>query len=156
MTSVSMTKARWRNAFAICAMLAATACATTRVDPMRASSQRLEDRAGDFYAQIRYEGDNSRRDRISRDAQALSESARNLNAAVERRASSDQVAIEYDRVAKNYHRLQDDLADEGYAEQNRRVLEDFDRVTTAYRDVEAAFAERHARNETLNRDRYRD
>jgi len=149
-------KVQWRNALVIGVVLLAAACATTRVDPLRASSQRLEDRTGDFYSQIRYEGDNSRRDRISRDAQALSESARGLNLAVERRASSDQVAIEYDRVAKNYHRLQDDLADEGYADQNRRVLEEFDRVTTAYRDVEAAFAQRHARNEAVGRERYRD
>jgi hypothetical protein len=33
---------------------------------------------------------------------------------------------------------------ESYADQNRRVLEDFDRVTAAYRDVEAGMSRRNA------------
>ena len=151
-----LNKSYWRHGWVVFAALTIAACATTRVDSMRASAQRLEDRSDEFYSQIRYTGDNSYRDRVSRDALALSEASRDLNRAVERRASSDQVALEYDRVVKNYRRLQDDLADEGYADQNRRVLEDFDRVTTAFRDVEAAFAERHARADTLDRERARD
>ena len=105
---------------------------------------RLEERSNEFYSQVRYDGDNSSRDKVSRDAQALTESARALNHAVDQRATRDKVAIEYDRVAQNYDRLHQDMADAGYADQNRRVLQDFDRVTEAYRIVESSFADRHA------------
>jgi uncharacterized membrane protein YccC len=121
------------------------ACATTRSDSLRISSQRLEDRASEFYSQIRYEGDNSRRDRVSRDAQALADSARSLNSAVDRGLTSEQVREKFDRASRDYDRLQQGLADAGFADQNRRVLEDFDRVTDAYRDVESAFGARYSR-----------
>jgi hypothetical protein len=128
-----------------CIAFAMVACATSRNDSMRASSQRLEDRASEFYSQIRYDGDNSRRDRVSRDAQALVDSARSLNNAVERGHTTEQVRVEFDRTVRDYDRLQQDMADAGFADQNRRVLEDFDRVTTAYRDVESAFGTRYSR-----------
>lgn len=125
--------------------IAAVGCATTSVDSMRAESRRLEDRAVEFYGQIKYEGDNSRRDRVSRDAQMLVESSRRLNRAIELRASSDQLISEFDIVSRDYDQLHKDLADAGYADQNRRVLEDFDRVTDAYRVVEGQFATRYSR-----------
>jgi hypothetical protein len=52
---------------------------------------------------------------------------------------------EFDVVSRDYEQLHQDLADAGYAEQNRRVLEDFDRVTDAYRVVESQFATRYSR-----------
>jgi len=45
-------------------------------------------------------------------------------------------------VADGYEQLHSRLADEGYADQNRHVLEDFDRVTAAYRSVEAGMSRR--------------
>jgi len=128
-----------------CLAFVMVACGATRGDSLRVSSQRLEDRAAEFYSQIRYEGDNSRRDRVSRDAQALADSARSLNSAIERGLTRDQVREEFDRAARDYDRLQQDLADAGFADQNRRVLEDFDRVTDAYRDVESDFGARYSR-----------
>lgn len=133
------------NLLLACLAFAVVACATTRTDSMRDTSQRLEDRASEFYSQLRQDGDNRQRDKVSRDAQALAESARTLNRAVADRLPGDQVRIEYDRTARDYDRLHDELADAGYAELNRRVLEDFDRVTAAYRDVENAFGDRYAR-----------
>jgi hypothetical protein len=128
-----------------CLAIVVVACAASRNDSMRASSQRLENRAGEFYSQVRYVGDISHRDRVSRDAQALADSSRDLNSAVEHGLASDQVRVEFDRAVRDYDRLQQDMADAGFADQNRRVLEDFDRVTAAYRDVESAFGTRYSR-----------
>jgi hypothetical protein len=58
--------------------------------------------------------------------------------------SRDDVESDYRRVTDSYEQVHSQLADEGYAEQNRRVLEDFDRVTAAYRDVEAGMSRRSA------------
>jgi len=41
----------------------------------------------------------------------------------------DDVEGEYRRVTDSYEELHSQLADEGYADQNRGVLKDFDRVT---------------------------
>lgn len=140
-----------RHTVLLCIAFALSACASTRVDSMRETSQRMEDRSREFYSQVRYDGDSSYRDRVSRGALALSESSRDLNRAVERRADSNRIAVEYDKVARDYRRLQDDLTDAGLADQNRRVLEDFDRVTSAYRDLQSAFEDRRAA--TLDRRR---
>lgn len=56
--------------------------------------------------------------------------------------SRDDVETEYRRVADGYEQLHSRPADEGYADQNRHVLEDFDRVTAAYRSVEAGMSRR--------------
>jgi len=56
---------------------------------------------------------------------------------VDQRDSRDDVQADYRRVSDNYEQLHSRLADAGYAEQNRQLLQDFDRVTNAYRDVEA-------------------
>ena len=104
---------------------------------------RLENRAKEFYSSVRYQGDDSYRDRVSRDENDLVAAAHDLNRDVDRGAKSD-------RVAREYEQLHRDLADEGYAAQNRRVLEDFDRVTDAYRDLEATMTGQFAR---VDRDR---
>ena len=46
------------------------------------------------------------------------------------------------RTIMDWEAMNTYLADEGYAEQNRQLLADFDRVTAAYRDVEAGMSRR--------------
>ena len=119
------------------------ACVTTRTESLRASASRLDDASSRFASQIRYQGDDSRRGRVSADAEALGKAARNLVRALDKGDSRNDVEGEYRRVTDRYGQLHSQLADEGYADQNRRVLEDFDRVTAAYRDVEAGMNRRY-------------
>jgi hypothetical protein len=130
------------------------ACATTRTDSLRASASRLDDASSHFSSEIRYQGndsryqgndnrypgDDSRRGPISRDAEALAQAAHDFDRAVDQRDSHDSVQADYRRVTDDYQQLHSRLADAGYAEQNRQVLQDFDRVTSAYRDVEAGMS----------------
>jgi hypothetical protein len=136
----------WLQSILLAILLAVVAvgCATTS-DSLRTSSLRLEDRAQEFSTSVRYQGDDSYRDRVSRDADALAAAARDLNRAVDGGTSSERVRDEFDRVSREYERLQRDLADEGFATQNRRVLQDFDRVTDAYRGLQDAMDGRYAR-----------
>jgi hypothetical protein len=120
------------------------ACATTRTESVRASASRLDDASRHFSSQIQYQRDDSRRGRVGGDAEALAKAAHNLNRALDKGNSRDNVEGEYRRVTDSYEQLHSQLADEGYADQNRRVLEDFDRVTAAYRDVEAGMSRRSA------------
>jgi hypothetical protein len=119
-----------------------TACATNRAESLRASASRLDDASSRFSSEIQYQGDDGRRGRVSRDAEQLAQAAHNFEHALDRGDSRDNVAADYRRVADGYEQLQGQLADEGYAAQNRQVLTDFDRVTTAYRDVEAGMSRR--------------
>ena len=119
------------------------ACATSR-ESLRASASRLDDASSHFSSQIRNQGDNSRRDHVSRDAEALAKAAHNLDRALENGTSRDDVDAEYRRVTDGYEQLHSQLADEGYAGQNQRLLADFDRVTAAYRSVEAGMGRRIA------------
>jgi hypothetical protein len=119
-----------------------TACATNRTDSLRASASRLEDTSSRFSSEIQYQGDDSRRGRVSRDAGALAEAAHNFDRALDRGDSHDRVDDDYRRVTDGYDQLHAELADEGYAAQNREVLADFDRVTAAYRDVEGGMSRR--------------
>ena len=73
---------------------------------------------------------------------ALAKAAHNFDRALEKGHSRDDVETEYRRVADGYEQLHSRLADEGYADQNRHVLEYFDRVTAAYRRVEAGMSRR--------------
>jgi hypothetical protein len=116
-----------------------TACATSR-ESLRASASRLDDASSHFSSQIRYQGDDSRRGRVSRDAEELAQAAHNFEHALARGDSRDDVTAGYHRVTDDYKQLNGQLADEGYAQQNRQVLADFDRVTAAYRDVEAGMS----------------
>jgi len=141
------------------------ACATTRTDSLRASASRLADASSHFSSQVQYQGNDSRyqegriqgneghyqsndgryegdsrRGPISRDAEALAQAAHDLNRAVDQRDSHDSVQADYRRVTDDYEQLHSRLADAGYADQNRQVLRDFDRVTNAYRDVEAGMS----------------
>jgi hypothetical protein len=118
------------------------ACATTRTDSLRASASRLDDASRHFSSQLQYQGDDGRRGRISRDAGDLAQAAHKLGHALDEGDSHDRVAADYRRVADDYKQLHGQLANEGYAEQNRQVLADFDRVTAAYRDVEAGMSRR--------------
>jgi hypothetical protein len=120
------------------------ACATTRTESLRASASRLDDASSHFSSQVHYQGDDSRRDRVGRDAEALAKAAHNFDRALDTGHSRDDVETEYRRVADGYEQLHSRLADEGYADQNRHVLEDFDRVTAAYRNVEAGMSRRSA------------
>lgn len=117
-----------------------TACATTK--SLQASTERLDEATRQFSSQIQYQGDDSRRDRVSRDAEVLAKAAHNLNSAVDKGDSRDDFDAEYRQVAEGYAQLHRQLADEGYAGQNQKVLADFDRVTTAYRSVEAGMSRR--------------
>jgi hypothetical protein len=91
-------------------------------------------------SEIQYQGDDSRRGRVSHDAEALAQAAHDFDRAVDQRDSHDSVQADYRRVTDDYEELHSRLADEGYAGQNRVVLQDFDRVTNAYRDVEAGMS----------------
>jgi len=121
-----------------------TACATTRTESLRTSATKLDDASSQFAAQIRYQGDDSKRDRVSRDAEAMAKAAHNLDLALGKGDSRADVEDEYRRVTDSYGQLHSQLATEGYADQDKRVLEGFDRVTTTYRNVEAAMGRRMA------------
>jgi uncharacterized membrane protein YccC len=118
------------------------ACATDRTQVLRESASRLDDASSRFSSQIQYQGDDDRRGRVSGDAVTLAQAAHDLEHALDRRDSRDNVDADYQRVTQGYQQLHAQLADEGYAEQNRQVLADFDRVTAAYRDVEAGMSGR--------------
>jgi hypothetical protein len=120
------------------------ACVTDRAQSLRTSAAHLDDASSEFSAEIRHQGDDSSRDLVSRDAEALAKAAHNFDQALSRGDSRAEVADEYRRVVDNYEQLHERLAAEGYAAQNRRVLEDFDRVTVAYRQVSAAMDDRVA------------
>lgn len=119
-----------------------TACATTGSQSLRESASRLDDASSHFSSQIQYQGDDDYRGRVSRDAETLAEAARRLDHALNEGDSRDSVEADYHRVSYGYEQLQGRLADQGYAQQNRQVLADFDRVTSAYRDVEAGMDRR--------------
>jgi len=114
------------------------ACATTGHDSLRASAVRLDDASNHFSAQIQYQGDDNRRTQLSRDAETMAKTAHNLDRALNNGDRRLDVEDEYRRVTDSYRQLHMQLADEGYADQNRQLLVDFDRVTAAYRSVEAA------------------
>jgi hypothetical protein len=119
-----------------------TACATNRGQSLRESAARLDDASSHFSSQLQYQGDDSRRGRVSSDAQTLAQAARDFEHAVDRRESRENIDSDYHRVTDGYQQLHTQLADEGYADQNRQVLLDFDHVTAAYRDVEAGMSNR--------------
>ena len=129
--------------YGVAAILLA-ACVTNRAESLRTSAARLDEASSQFSAQIHYQGDERSRDRVSRDAEALARAAHNFDQALLKGETRAEVEDEYRRVADNYEQLHEQLAAEGYAAQNRRVLEDFDRVTAAYRKVELAMGTRTA------------
>jgi hypothetical protein len=133
--------------------LLATGCATTH-ESLRSSTLRLDDRASHFSAQVHSQGDEGRGARVSQDAQALAASTHALSRAVDVDSGRGHTDDAFERVSQDYQRLHDHLADAGYAEQNRRVLEDFDRVTEAYRNVENAMGYRHSYVEHERSDSY--
>jgi hypothetical protein len=104
----------------------------------------LDDASSHFAAQIRYQGDDSKRDRVSRDAEAMAKATHNLDLALAKGDSRALVEDHYRHVTDSYGLLHSQLAEEGYASQDKRVLESFDRVTTTYRSVEAAMGRRVA------------
>jgi|ERR1700728_46485 hypothetical protein len=118
------------------------ACATTGSQSLRESASRLDDASSHFSSQIQYQGDDDYRGRVSRDAETLAEAARRLDHALNEGDSRDSVEADYHRVSYGYEQLQGRLADHGYAQQNQQVLADFDRVTSAYHDVEAGMDRR--------------
>jgi hypothetical protein len=119
-----------------------TACATDRAQSLRESAARLDDASSHFSSKLQYQGDDSRRGRVSSDAQTLARAAHDLEHALDRHDSRDNIDSDYHRVTDGYEQLHTQLADEGYADQNRRLLVDFDHVTAAYRDVEAGMSHR--------------
>ena len=119
-------------------------CVTDRHESLRVSASRLDDASSHFVAQIRYQGDDSRRDRLSRDAEVMARAAHQLDVDLTRGEPRATVEDDYRRVEESYEVLHRQLADEGLADQSRRVLEDFDRVTTAYRDVQSSMVLRTA------------
>jgi hypothetical protein len=121
-----------------------SACATTRHESLRTSATKLDDASSHFAAQIRYQGDDSKRDRVSRDAEAMAKATHNLDLALAKGDSRALVEDHYRHVTDSYGLLHSQLAEEGYASQDKRVLESFDRVTTTYRSVEAAMGRRVA------------
>src|ERR1700730_9901654 len=74
------------------------ACAITRTESLRASATRLDDASSHFSSQIEYQGDDSRRGRVSRDAEALAKAAHNLDRALDKDNSRADVETEYRRV----------------------------------------------------------
>lgn len=114
------------------------ACVTTGRESLRASVARLDDASSHFSTQLQYQGDDSRRGLLSRDADAMAKAAHNLDRSIADGNTRTEVENEYRRVTRSYQQLHAQLADEGYADQNKQVLVDFDRVTTTYRNVEAA------------------
>ena len=123
------------------AVVLSVACATSR-ESLRTSASRLDDVSSRFSSQLQYQGDDNRRGLVSRDAETLARAAHNFDRALNKGDSRDSVDADYHRVMDGYDQLHSQLADAGYAGQNRQVLEGFDRVTAAYRDVEAGMGRR--------------
>ena len=117
------------------------ACATSR-ESLRTSASRLDEASSRFSSETRYQGDDNRRGRVSSDAETLAKAARNFDHALNKGDSRDSVDADYHRVTDGYEQLHSRLADAGYADQNRQVLEGFDRVTAAYRDVQVGMSRR--------------
>ncbi|MES1196975.1 MAG: hypothetical protein ABUL58_08525 [Steroidobacter sp.] len=119
------------------------ACAIAGHESLRASAARLADASSHFSLQFQYQGDDLRWRLLNRNAKAMATSAYDLNLAVSSGRTGGEVDDEYRRVTDNYQQLHVQLAREGHvgAEQSR-VLADFDRITTAYRSVEAAMGPR--------------
>ena len=122
----------------IATLSAISACVTNRHEALYSAADRLDRSSAHFVSQIRYQGDDSRRDRLSRDAEALARYARKFDVDVRQSESRSLLADDYHQVEDGYEELHRQLADEGYAAQDHLVLEDFDRVTSAYHDVQAA------------------
>lgn len=120
--------------------LSLSACVTDRHDSLRMSASRLDDASSHFFEQIRYQGDDSTRDHISRDAEAMARTSHKLDEDLNHHERRSYIEDDYRRVQESYDELHRQLADEGYAEQNRPVLEAFDRITTTYHGVQAAFS----------------
>ena len=118
------------------------ACATSRPESLRTSASCLDDASRHFSSQIQFHGDDSRHGRISRDAEDLAQAARTFDHAVVDGGSTENLQSDYRRVTDRYEQLRGELGDDGYAEQNRQVLQDFDCVTAAYRDVETGMGSR--------------
>jgi hypothetical protein len=127
------------SCFAAACLLAA--CATSRSDSLRTSACRLDDASSHFSSQVQGHEDDSRHGRVSQDADDLAKAARTFDHAVVDGGSNENLQSDYRRVTDRYEQLRGQLGDDGYAEQNRQVLQDFDRVTAAYRDVEAGMGQ---------------
>lgn len=115
-----------------------SACVTERHDVLRSSAASLDRASDHFVKQIHYRGYDSHRERLNRDAEILARSAHKLDVDVDLGESRPLLAEDYRHVEESYDELHRQLADEGYAEQDHMVLEDFDRVSSAYHDVQSA------------------
>ena len=80
---------------------------------------------------IRYQGNDRRWGPIGRDAQALAQAARDLDRVVNQRELRDSGEADYERVTDDCEQVHSRLTEQGYAEQNRQVLQESDRVTSA-------------------------
>ncbi len=93
---------------------------------VRDSSDEINREGAGDYARLDYPRE------YGRDAQALARDAHDLRAAVEDNASDSDVRAAFDRVARSYHAVRDEV-DHSESIQARR---DLDPVTDSYRAVE--------------------
>lgn len=117
-------------------------CATAGHESLRASAARLSDGSDHFAAQFRYYGDEVLRKVLSRNADAMAKSTCDLDGAVSNSHTCVEIEDKYYRVIDTYLRLHLQLANKGHVEHDRRVLADFNRITSAYRSVEVAMQRR--------------
>jgi len=121
-----------------------SACVTDRHESLRVAASRLDDASSHFLAQVQAPAVDTRHDRLSRDAELMARASHKLDVDISRGETRAALEEDYRQVEDSYEELHRQLTDEGLADQSRRVLEEFDRVTTAYRDVQSSMVLRTA------------
>lgn len=124
-------------------------CATAKSGDIQKDAARLENSSRELYTQIRIDAKrhaepSATATAVSKDSEALIISTRDLNRAIERRATNENVLSEFERVSRDYKQLSASLAQTGLSEQNRTIAAEFDSVTKAYREVESSMSSRQS------------
>jgi hypothetical protein len=125
---------------AVCCGLAfvVLACASVGSRHLRGSAEQLHAASNRLYVEAQHPAEDAHGDRISRYAEGLSKAAESFDRAVRDGESRDNVEEQYRRVADRYTQLREGLTTESIEDQNERLLQNFDDVTTAYRRVQGA------------------
>jgi hypothetical protein len=123
-------------ALAASALLAVlTGCATTH-DNVADASYRLNRSADAFYDEVRHA---DRGTDVQRQARQLADAASDFRHEVRAHRSRDELRQRFDKVAKEYHDLRDEVGDHTGSANHTA----FDNITAAYLDLERDLEYRH-------------
>jgi hypothetical protein len=112
-----------------------TGCATTK-DSVADASYRLNRSADAFYDEVRHQ---DRKGDVEHEARQLADAASDFRHDVREHRSRDELRQRFDKVAKEYHDLRDEVGD--HSSTTDRTA--FDDVTAAYLDLERDLEYRH-------------